>query len=113
MPKYLTVGLTLALYSDPISSTYANFVIANNEDEVILTDNIGPTERDRVVYDGGPEFPDPNGASMVFMGPDTADNNVGANWTTSTTTFGDGDLGSPGTQGSSEVPVALKSFSVE
>ncbi len=40
-------------------------------------------------------FPDPTGASMSLLDP-TLDNNVGANWCTSTTPFGDGDKGTPG-----------------
>ncbi|HSH03058.1 MAG TPA: Ig-like domain-containing protein [Anaerolineae bacterium] len=50
---------------------------------------------DTVAYDGGVEFPDPDGVSMCLMEAST-DNSVGSNWSLSTTAFGDGDLGSPG-----------------
>ena len=46
-------------------------------------------------YDDGPAFPDPTGASMALIDP-ALDNNVGANWCTSSTPYGDGDLGTPG-----------------
>jgi predicted extracellular nuclease len=72
---------------------YANFFLSNSGDEVVLLE--GSTEIDRVTYDGGPAFPDPNGASMSLKDP-ALDNNIGANWCTSTTPFGAGDLGTPG-----------------
>ncbi|MFQ6613344.1 MAG: carboxypeptidase regulatory-like domain-containing protein [Fidelibacterota bacterium] len=54
---------------------------------------------DKVEYDGGPNWPDPTGAAMEFN-PDSlaagADNNNYAAWYTSTTPYGDGDLGTPG-----------------
>jgi len=71
-----------------------SFFIANGADEIVLFD-AGLNEIDRVEYDGGPTFPDPNGASMALLSP-ALDNNIGANWTTSTTAFGDGDFGTPG-----------------
>ena len=68
--------------------------IANGADELILLDDRG-TGIDRVEYDGGPQFPDPRGASMALTDA-SADNNVGASWTTSTNRLGLGDLGTPG-----------------
>lgn len=88
-------------------------VLANGDDEIILDD--GVAEVDRVQYDGGPSFPDPNGASMELLGdPAAVDNNVGSNWgeTPGTTTYGDGDAGSPGAQNPG-YPVELQSFHVE
>jgi predicted extracellular nuclease len=73
---------------------YADFFLANGDDEVILFDGDG-SEIDRVEYDGGPAFPDPNGASMALSDP-ALDNNIGANWCDSTTPFGAGDRGTPG-----------------
>ncbi len=87
--------------------------LANAADEIIL-DN-GAVEIDRVQYDGGPNFPDPNGASMELLGdPAAVNNNVGSNWgeTPGTTTYGDGDAGSPGAQNPG-YPVELQSFQVE
>ena len=40
-------------------------------------------EIDRVAYDGGPTFPNPDGASMMLIQPDL-DNALGANWRSST-----------------------------
>jgi len=50
-----------------------------------------------VNYDGGPDFPDPNGASMSLIVPGM-DNNLGESWCTATTAFGDGDFGTPGAE---------------
>jgi len=73
---------------------FSSFFLANADDELVLFD-AGLNEVDRVAWDGGPNFPDPNGASMALLSP-SLDNNVGANWTTSTTAFGAGDFGTPG-----------------
>jgi hypothetical protein len=88
--------------------------LANGADEIVLLDG-SMVEIDRVEYDGGITFPDPTGASMELIGdPPTVDNNVGINWgeTPGTTTYGDGDAGSPGEQNPG-FPVELQSFSVE
>jgi len=75
---------------------YAGFLLANGDDEIILTDT-GAVEINRVEYTGATPWPDPNGASMMWDEA-TADNNVGANWAaaTSSTIFGSGDYGTPG-----------------
>ncbi len=69
---------------------------SNNVDEIVLTCSNG--EVDRVEYDGGTTFPDPTGESMNLDPPafDSASNNLGANWCTPSSTFGDGDFGTPG-----------------
>ncbi|MCF7794546.1 MAG: lamin tail domain-containing protein [Candidatus Cloacimonetes bacterium] len=94
---------------------YTGITLSNSDDEIILMD--GLTEVDRVEYDGGTNWPDPTGASMVFTGNSNTDNNTGSNWTTATlrqpsyvgTT---GDLGSPGSNGDDQsLPVTLSSFS--
>lgn len=68
--------------------------LTNSDDEVILLDSDN-AEIDRVEYDGGPNFPDPTGASMELISP-SLDNNVGSNWREATVPYGDGDLGTPG-----------------
>ena len=73
---------------------YSGFLLSNGDDEIILLDE-DSAEVDRVEYDGGPEFPNPTGASMALMDVN-ADNNVGATWVESTVPFGDGDFGTPG-----------------
>jgi len=94
-----------------------NWYLANGDDEIVLLQ--GLLEIDRVEYDGGPNFPDPIGASMVFTGPYLnsdayLQNDTGSNWMESTETFGDGDKGSPGTLGNdATLPVVLSSFTVQ
>lgn len=78
-----------------------SWFLANGADEVVLLD-ASLTEIDRVEYDGGPLFPDPNGASMALSDP-TLDNNVGASWCTASTPYGNGDLGTPGAANDCEV----------
>lgn len=73
---------------------YSGVTLGNGSDTLTLS-LPDSTEIDRVEYDGGPAFPDPTGASMALIS-NNLDNNVGANWVTSSTPFGDGDLGSPG-----------------
>ncbi|MBE0565780.1 MAG: lamin tail domain-containing protein [Krumholzibacteria bacterium] len=70
------------------------FDLGNSDDEIVLL-NTSLVEIDRVMWDGGPVWPDPNGASMMWD-ESSGDNNVGANWATSTAVFGDGDFGTPG-----------------
>ena len=75
---------------------YSSFTLGNGADQVILT--CMGTIIDEVKYDGGPNFPDPTGASMS-LNPNnlnTIDNDDGSNWCESTSTFGAGDLGTPG-----------------
>ncbi len=80
---------------------YSGISLTNGDDEIILTcDPSGsPTQIDSVGYDGGPNFPDPTGASMN-LDPNNlngADNDIGSNWCESTTQIGGvGDLGTPG-----------------
>ncbi|MDH3529482.1 MAG: lamin tail domain-containing protein, partial [Acidobacteriota bacterium] len=73
---------------------YSDLFLANGADELVLLDTT-MAEIDRVEWDGGPSFPDPNGASMSLVGPGL-DNNVGANWCEAPTPFGAGDRGTPG-----------------
>ncbi len=72
---------------------FAGFSLANGADEVVL--QAGLTVIDEVAYDGGTEFPDPNGASMELISL-AFDNNVGSSWAEALTPFGAGDLGTPG-----------------
>jgi predicted extracellular nuclease len=81
-----------------------SWYLGNGDDEVVLLDGT-LNEIDRVEYDGGASFPDPNGASMSLVDP-ALDNNVGSNWCTSATPFGDGDLGTPGWENTCEAPEA-------
>jgi hypothetical protein len=74
----------------------SGFALANGGDEIEIVD--GATVIDRVAWDGGPSFPDLNGASMS-LNPEflnAADNDLGFNWCESTSALSGGDLGTPG-----------------
>jgi hypothetical protein len=75
---------------------YSNFILGNDADAIILADGLG-TEIDRVAYDGGATFPDPDGASMALIVPER-DNALGSNWRAAFTRWpgSAGDYGSPG-----------------
>ena len=76
------------------------YQLANSSDEVILT--CGGVEIDRVAYDNGATFPDPNGASMNLDPArlDSVANDIGSNWCVATVSY-NGDLGTPGAANSS------------
>jgi len=100
---------------DFVSDSSPNdFFIANGDDELILSD--GGTEIDRVEYDGGDQWPDPTGASMIYMDEPQADNNNPLAWGVATVREGrydepGSDLGSPGANGTNQVlPVELVRF---
>ena len=65
------------------------------------------TEIDRVAYDGGPAFPNPDGAAMQLIRPDL-DNTLGANWRTAPDPWpgSAGDRGSPGAANPVIIPTA-------
>ncbi len=99
---YLVLGIndTTAVNGGvPVDYMYDHFILSNSSDEVVLVYSDGVTEVDRVNYDNGATFPDPNGKSMELKNPNY-DNNVGANWDVSSSPYGDGDLGTPGAQNS-------------
>ena len=76
---------------------YSSFVLANGDDEIVIME--GLVEIDRVNYDGGTNWPAPNGASMEYSVPAAGDtsNNLFSNWhETDVSTYGDGDYGTPG-----------------
>ena len=75
---------------------FSGMFIGNGADEIIIECDEGVI--DAVRYDGGSAFPDPNGASMN-LDPGSFDataNDSGSNWCESSTSFGDGDFGTPG-----------------
>jgi hypothetical protein len=74
---------------------YSGFTLGNSDDEIVIFSSDGVTEIDRVEYDGGQSWPDPTGASMTLSNL-ASDNNIGSNWQTSDTVYGEGDLGTPG-----------------
>ena len=87
---------------------YVNSItLVNSGDEIIIEDDTN-SEVDRVNYDGGTNWPDPNGQAMIFTG--TTKNNNGDNWTLATerergyTQDESGDNGSPGRNGTGQTP---------
>jgi len=73
-----------------------DFALANSGQAIEL--RFGTLLIDRVVYDNGLTFPDPEGASMSLSGDvlDGDDNDAGGSWCAATTPYGAGDLGTPG-----------------
>jgi predicted extracellular nuclease len=94
---FLVIGKNSNLINNggvAIDYVFSSHFLSNGSDELVLID-LTSTEVDRVAWDDGATFPDPNGASMSLIDP-TLDNSVGGNWCTATTPFGDGDKGTPG-----------------
>ena len=89
-----------------IAYQYSNFTLGNAADEIILLDGSG-TEIDHVAYDGGPVFPNPDGASIILIRPDL-DNATGANWRISPDPWpgSAGDRGSPGAANPAILPTS-------
>lgn len=77
-----------------VDYVFTGIALANGADELVLFDG-AMSESDRIEWDGGTVWPDPDGASMT-LGDLSSDNNDGANWCEATSTYGDGDLGTPG-----------------
>lgn len=76
----------------PCDYEYADFILANDDDEIILKNDLGD-EVDRVEYTGA--FPFGNGISAELKDPSLHNNNKD-NWEAAATTYGDGDYGTPG-----------------
>lgn len=73
-----------------------SITLSNSADELIL--GYQGTIIDEILWDGGPVWPDPTGASMNLNPTlfSSLDNDAGANWCESVSVFGSGDLGTPG-----------------
>lgn len=84
--------------------------LGNSSDGLIL--ECSGTVIDQVIWDDGTTFPDPTGKSMELKTNKytSTDNDDGANWYEATTTFGDGDFGSPGVQNSLSVPSLTNTY---
>jgi hypothetical protein len=84
-----------------VNYEYSSYTLGNGSDAIILT--CSGTVIDEVAWDGGANFPDPTGASMELSTDkyNSTDNDDGANWAESLDTYGDGDLGTPGSANSS------------
>ncbi len=89
---------------------YSSFLLTNTSDEVVLATPTGVII-DSVEYDNGASFPDPDGSSMEFTGITAIENDDGTNWQSSTTLFGSGDNGTPGTLNSNNLALSVTDFS--
>lgn len=98
--SYVVLGLNSDIATNggvTVDYQYDTVSLGNSTDGIII--ECSATIIDQVVWDNGATFPDPSGASMEL---DTnfynaTSNDDGANWGTSTISYGDGDLGTPGT----------------
>lgn len=75
---------------------FTGFSLANGSDEIILTS--GVTEIDRVVYNSSFAFAAGKSMELSLGAYTSAANNVITNWGIATTTYGDGDFGTPGAE---------------
>jgi hypothetical protein len=71
---------------------YQGIILSNEEDEIILVDPLGRVA-DSVAYGAG--WPVGSGRSMEFIEEGT-DNSRGEEWAPAVSSYGDGDLGTPG-----------------
>ncbi|MHB2224415.1 lamin tail domain-containing protein [Calditrichota bacterium LG24] len=99
--EYLVLGRNADINTNggvDVAYQYSGIDLANSADEIVLIAADGTTEIDRVEYDGGPNWPDPTGASMYFSGEMNQDNNDPSLWNVSQLPWDGsaGDLGSPG-----------------
>ncbi|GLB51416.1 hypothetical protein NBRC110019_04550 [Neptunitalea chrysea] len=78
----------------------SNFSLGNSTDGIII--ECSSAIIDQVVWDNGSTFPDPSGYSMELAtnAYDATSNDLGSNWGIASTTYGDGDYGTPGTTNS-------------
>lgn len=82
----------------PAGYAYDSGIFLSNGSQSVVIQDGASNLVCRVDYDNGATFPDPNGASMS-LNPSAFDvdmANDGANWCESTSTYGAGDLGTPG-----------------
>ncbi len=87
-----------------------NYTLANSADEIIVL-SPNDVEIDRVNYGVG-GFPDGGPGFSISLDPNqlAGDNNVANNWCLSTSTFGDGDKGTPGSENDVCAPVCEASL---
>ena len=81
----------------PVDFAYSGYItLSNGVDELVVTCSL--VEIDRIEWDDGVDWPDPEGASMTLdPGSENAsDNDDGTNWCEASTDQGNGDLGTPG-----------------
>ncbi|SEK28852.1 Por secretion system C-terminal sorting domain-containing protein [Aquimarina amphilecti] len=87
--------------------------LGNSTDGIII--ECGSTVIDQVIWDNGATFPDPTGASMELSINElnSVANDDGANWAEAVTTFGSGDLGTPGDVNDNASTLSIDTFDDE
>ena len=82
-----------------VDYSYSRSDLAMTSGTQTLTLEFSGTTFDSVTYDNGASYPDPYGASMSLEpgSTDATSNDTGANWCEPSSTYGDGDYGTPGT----------------
>jgi hypothetical protein len=89
-----------------VDHEYTGFNLSNSTDEIRLVHS--GVLIDEVFYDNGLTFPDGNGASAQLDSAilDAGLNDDGANWCEASSSYGNGDLGTPGVANDSCTPAA-------
>ncbi len=82
---------------------YSDFVLDNSDDEILF---VSPDDEiaNSVAYNSNELFPHPAGASIALLDPNLS-NQVGLNWIASLSSYGDGDLGTPGQSNKGIIPL--------
>ena len=70
-----------------------SLTLGNGDDELVLE---CASEIDRIEWDDGGAWPDPNGATMTLDEASHLANHLGSNWCEASSSFGAGDRGTPG-----------------
>jgi len=84
---------------------YSNFYLDNSEDEIMILSPDGVL-MDSLAYNDGLFFPNLEGSAMALLDANM-ENSCGFSWREATSTYGNGDLGSPG-QGNSGIILDVK-----
>lgn len=111
---YVVFGLNADMGTNggvPVDYEYSGVSLGNGEDGLII--ECSGTMIDQVIWDGGTDFPDPNGASMELSitAMDADDNDLGSNWGEGSSTYGGGDLGTPGT--ANDFTLSVDTFNID
>ena len=80
---------------------YSNFYLDNSEDEIMILSPAGVL-MDSLAYNEDLFFPNLEGSAMALLNANM-ENSCGFNWRQATSSFGNGDLGSPGQDNSGEI----------
>lgn len=89
----------------PVDFAYGDaMALHNSSDELVVLDRDG-IQVDRVAWDDGRTFPDPNGASMVLADTES-DNGPGGAWCEAAVSWSGADRGTPGEPGGCDQGVA-------